>query len=778
MSTIATVEIRLYPQQDEGYPLELTVNHEQQFERGYLSADSLPWVASGSPETDGRKLFDWLLADPVISYAWAEIRGHYPQRRLLWRIDAAAPELHTIPWELLREAAADGSAKFLAATDSTPFSRYLAGTWQAGQPILQRPLKMLALVANPENLADYQLNPIDVEAEIALLKAAIADSEVDLTVLEAATLPALEAELRKGYHLLHVVAHGLSNKKSGEAALLLSEANNQVDLVTDHRLAEMLARQLADSGPQPDDKLRLVFLAACQSATVSGQAFSGLAQAVVQAGVPAVLAMQDVVTVETARTFSQRFYERLLAHGQVDVASNEARSTLLTEQQAGAAIPVLFMRLREGQLFEFAPPESTAPASPASGVTIGAVGGDISGNIAGGDIHQEIHHHHYAAPPQSIGSHPPAIDPMTSLEPNLYRQLQETLLRCDVMQTHRSLKAIFVDSRLALWRNHLPEANSVFERVQTVIDIFTDKTDAAGDPALVLLLQVLQDQTPTGDHLHHELGQLVKDVQQVMARLRQAQVTLGESVESISPPAHLPFEPETILIPAGSFWMGDDGDSVASPRHQVTLPDYRIGKYPVTNEQYWEFVKDTGHTAPKVNWMGRKPRKNKLNHPVVEMSWHDAEAYCRWLRDKTGRHYRLPSEAEWEKAARGPDDSSIYPWGDDWIAERCNYDSGKTTSVEAYPSQNDYGCYDMVGNVREWTQTLWGSDLDETEFPYPWANDQREALETADQYSRAYRIYRGGSCDDEQSQLRCSARDWYALDIRNKYCGFRVVEEL
>lgn len=771
MSTIATVEIRLYPPQDGGYPLELTVNHEQQFERGYLVADNLPWVASGNPETDGRKLFDWLLADPIIAHAWAEIRGRHPQRRLLWRIDAAAPELHAIPWELLREAAADGSAKFLAATDSTPFSRYLTGAMPAGRPILQRPLKMLALIANPDNLADYQLNPIDVAAETALLKAAVADSEVELTVLKAATLPALEAELRNGYHLLHVVAHGLSNKKSGEAALLLSEVNNQVELVTSHRLAEMLARQLADSGPQPDDKLRLVFLAACQSAThrsrsksastsspdvtpatVSGQAFSSLAQAVVQAGVPAVLAMQDVVTVETARTFSQRFYERLLAHGQVDVASNEARSTLLTEQQAGAAIPVLFMRLRDGLLFEFAPPETAVPAPPARGVTIGGVAGDISGNIAGGDI---IIHHHYAAPPQSIGSHPPAIDLMTTLEPNLYRQLQEILLRCDVMQSHRSLTAIFVDSRLTPWRNHLPEANSVFERVQTVIETFIDKTNAAGENGLLLLLQVLQDNTPTGDQLHHELGQLVKDVQQTMDRLRQAQATLGEAVENISAPARLSFEPETILIPAGPFWMGDDDDPLAAPRHQVEPPDYFMGKYPVTVAQYAEFLKQTPEQPePKSGWFLRQPDESlatKLDHPVVQVSEADALAYCAWLNEQSGHSYRLPTEAEWEKAARGTDERR-YPWGNEWQANCCNAEGEETTPVDAFAAGvSPYGCYDMVGNVRELTATEWEDDPNR-------------------------RVQRGGAYQDEIIKLSCVARSPANADSKIKRRGFRIVK--
>lgn len=622
-TSTATVEIRIFASNDDGYPIELTVNHEQEFGRGYLSADALPWVSSGSAEVDGQKLFEWLLADPLTSHAWAEIRGRYPQRRLLLRLDAAAPELHAIPWELLQETASDSPAKFLAALESTPFSRYLAGAMQPGRPILQRPLKMLAVVANPDNLADYKLNPIDVEAEIALLQASVAEAEVELTVLESATLTALEAELKNGYHLLHGVAHGLHNKRSGQSALLLANAENKVDLVTSQQLAEMLARQLADCDSQQEDKLRLVFLAACQSATISEQALSGLAQALVQAGVPAVMAMQDVVTVETARTFSQRFYEQLLQHGQVDLASNEARSALLTGQQVGAAIPVLFMRLRDGQLFELAQPEAiTNPPSTGSRVNIGEVGGDISGNIAGRDI---IIHQHFA------------------------------------------------------------------------------------EPALT----------------------------EVQSR------------------PHLPFEPETVLIPAGPFWLGDDTDPLAAPRHQVELPDYFMGKYPVTVAQYAEFLKQTPEQPePKSGWFLRQPDESlapKLDHPVVQVSEADALAYCAWLSEQSGCSYRLPTEAEWEKAARGTDERH-YPWGNEWQADCCNAEGEETTPVDAFAAGvSPYGCYDMVGNVREWTATEWDDDPNR-------------------------RVQRGGAYQDEVIKLSCVARSPANADSKIKRRGFRIVK--
>jgi formylglycine-generating enzyme required for sulfatase activity len=243
----------------------------------------------------------------------------------------------------------------------------------------------------------------------------------------------------------------------------------------------------------------------------------------------------------------------------------------------------------------------------------------------------------------------------------------------------------------------------------------------------------------------------------------------------------LPFEPETTLIPAGAFLMGSpEGENVPEyevPQHEVELPAYRIGIYPVTNEQYAEFVKEAKHPAPqKVGWFGQNPPKDKLDHPVVGVSWYDALAYCQWLSEKTGRAYRLPTEAEWEKAARGAD-GRVYPWGDEWETDRCNCSSSDTTAVTAYPSgRSPYVCYDMVGNVWEWTSTLWGDDWKRPDFSYPYqAKDGREDLE-ADM--TIHRVFRGGSFEDEVSKLRCSTRRWYAPDHTDKARGFRVVLEI
>jgi iron(II)-dependent oxidoreductase len=166
---------------------------------------------------------------------------------------------------------------------------------------------------------------------------------------------------------------------------------------------------------------------------------------------------------------------------------------------------------------------------------------------------------------------------------------------------------------------------------------------------------------------------------------------------------------DLILIPAGPFLIGGDEVEDASPQHEVTLPAFKIGQYPVTNAQYRRFVEATGR-----KWRsdaGRRPEK--ANCPAVEVTWHEARAYCEWLtglwRSKgkvtADEIVRLPTEAEWEKAARGAG-GRVYPWGDEWDETKCNTrETGlrDTSPVGIFPDgASPYGCLDMAGNVWEW----------------------------------------------------------------------------
>lgn len=341
------LEIRILEKQAQGYPVEITFSGEQEFPRGFLDDSQLPWQPGSSSTADGERLFNWLFSDASLKTAWSEVRGQNPQRRIRLRIDTTAPELHAVPWELLREMTPNQPAQHLAATADTPLSRYLAGQWRQGRPAIERPLKMLIAIANPSDLSAYNLDPIDSQQERTLIQTALAQvptEQLQLTILPApVTLSSLEQALQQDYHILHIVAHGYITRNK-QAVIYLENEQNQVDIVPAARLAEMLGRI--------NSPLRLIYLASCQTAAASlADAFRGVAPALIGAGIPAVLAMQDKVPVATAREFTQIFYQQLLKHGQIDLASNLARAALLTANLPGAATPVLFMRLRTGLLF-------------------------------------------------------------------------------------------------------------------------------------------------------------------------------------------------------------------------------------------------------------------------------------------------------------------------------------------------------------------------------------------------------------------------------------------
>ena len=260
--------------------------------------------------------------------------------------------------------------------------------------------------------------------------------------------------------------------------------------------------------------------------------------------------------------------------------------------------------------------------------------------------------------------------------------------------------------------------------------------------------------------------------------------TIPEAVRPTVMERSQPFEPEMILIPAGEFLMGSDPrkDKYArdyeQPQHTLYLPDYYLAKTPVTNAQYAAFVQATGHRQPG-RWKGGKPPRGKGDHPVLCVSWHDAVAYCNWLAEVTGKPYRLPSEAEWEKGARGSD-GRIYPWGNQWDVGRCNADEGRswdTTPVGAYPQgASPYGLLDMAGNVWEWTRSLWGESLKRPSFKYPY--DPADGREDLDAPGVVLRVLRGGPFDDYRWAVRCACRFRVAPNLFGWNGGFRVVVAL
>jgi len=246
------------------------------------------------------------------------------------------------------------------------------------------------------------------------------------------------------------------------------------------------------------------------------------------------------------------------------------------------------------------------------------------------------------------------------------------------------------------------------------------------------------------------------------------------------------FEPQMVQIPAGEFQMGTGDEEIQwllentdwakewqekgwfsweRPQHSVDLPAFEIGRYPVMNSEYRAFVRDTEHRPPP-HWEGDAYPEEMGDHPVVNVSWHDAVAYCQWLSEKTRRNYRLPTEAEWEKAARG-EHGREWPWGNEFDPQKANTSEsgpGTTTPVGQYSAAGDspHGAADMAGNVWEWCSTL------ERDYPYQ-PDDGREDLD-----AEGSRELRGGSWSVDQYRARCAGRGRHRTGFHRDYLGFRV----
>jgi len=264
---------------------------------------------------------------------------------------------------------------------------------------------------------------------------------------------------------------------------------------------------------------------------------------------------------------------------------------------------------------------------------------------------------------------------------------------------------------------------------------------------------------------------------------------------------------EMVLIPPGEFTMGtpegSDGFPDEHPERRVYLSGYLIDRFEVTNQAYAAFVHATGHRAPENSnraatlWVNNQPLSGIEQHPVVNVSWIDADAYCRWV----GK--RLPTEAEWEKAARGTD-GRRYPWGDEWNFTMSNsasywaqrtieFTSGAdwdafwvkgegariakekgiqgevlTMPVDSFPhSVSPYGLFGMAGNAAEWVQDWYDP------------NYYRQALlsDPSGPSRGAIKAMRGGSWLKPAASLRTSDRDWGTMDSRPSGTGFRCAKD-
>ena len=252
--------------------------------------------------------------------------------------------------------------------------------------------------------------------------------------------------------------------------------------------------------------------------------------------------------------------------------------------------------------------------------------------------------------------------------------------------------------------------------------------------------------------------------------------------------------PPAVRIPAGEFIMGsDDTEEDERPSHRVYLDEFYIGVHPVTNDEYARFVQETRHPSPAIRvlplivrrdqqhifrelaapfvWTDGLPPRDRQQHPVVLVTAEDAIAYCAWLRARSGKPFRLPTESEWEKAARGGLEHQRFPWGNDFDPTRANHLSDPelkpqhgTEEVGQY-APNGYQLFDMAGNVWEWVSDWYAPDY----------YARAQYLNPPGPDAGQLRLVRGGSwVNHDVDFFRCGYRHQVPGDSYSYSMGFRV----
>lgn len=239
-------------------------------------------------------------------------------------------------------------------------------------------------------------------------------------------------------------------------------------------------------------------------------------------------------------------------------------------------------------------------------------------------------------------------------------------------------------------------------------------------------------------------------------------ISAGNALGRIGDPRTDALAPRLCRIPEGRFWMGTDESEVAplarrwgvpeawieksTPRREVELDAFEIGVHPVTEIEWARFLAETGVDETPAHWAGGEPSRACLNHPLHGASWRAVLLYTEWLSERTGSPFRVPTEAEWERAARGTD-ARAHPWGETFSAARCNTREGGiggTTPVGVYPDgASPCGALDMAGNVEELVADLYQ--------PYPGSKFR-------DPDHGSYRMTRGGVWTLDGDLARCDRR--------------------
>ncbi len=279
--------------------------------------------------------------------------------------------------------------------------------------------------------------------------------------------------------------------------------------------------------------------------------------------------------------------------------------------------------------------------------------------------------------------------------------------------------------------------------------------------------QKLQEQIDSQEMRRIDMARRLDSAQKQMVEMQDRQDELDREMQTLEEQRQkaLPGANKRLMVhvPSGPFTMGgrdEESPRAERPAHTVFLNDYYIARFPTTNQEYREFVQCTGHRIP-IHWQRGTFPTGTGKHPVVNVSWTDAAAFAKW------RGARLPTEAEWEKAARG-DDERPYPWGPRFTeGERCNGNNqvGMTTPVDEFPEgRSEYGVWDLCGNAYEWCHDFYDEEYYKNS---PTTNPKGPE-------GGQERVVRGGCYMESRAGLRATHREGVVEVTTRDTIGFRI----
>jgi formylglycine-generating enzyme required for sulfatase activity/CHAT domain-containing protein len=715
-------------------PSEFTQALTRSISRGSTTPSDIYLQATKTLQQFGAALFDAFFQKEVRDlYIQSWTQANVMGKILCIKLRLQDAELANLPWELLYDTQ---KQKFVCLLNETTLVRFPEAPIPSLVLRVSPPLCILGMVAAPKDLPELNVEKEKQNVEQAL-KELITWGMVKLEWVQGQTFEALGEILgRQQWHIFHFIGHG------GPGQVFFVKPDTQeMDGVSADDLANLLARHAS---------LRMVFLNACDGAKSDeanrGDIFSSTAGTIIRGGIPAVVAMQYSISDVAAVKLARRFYESLAKGLAVDVAMNNVRMELQQQRSAEWAIPALYNRAQDGILFQ---PQQNLLLSALTRVkpllkdrrwVWGGLAGLVIVAVLIGGI-------------------------------ALASKIQKP--------TPTLMAAIPTDTPLAATNTDLPPI--VPTSTYTVIPAPTDTP--VTKPSL----------TPTAKASHTHTPTLSEPTDTHTPKPPSTQTpTATEPPTITSTPTVTPLASSIsdhdipmVLITAGPFTMGSNkGRPEERPAHQVTLSDYYMDLYEVSNKAYRSCIQagacknPRDKTSPSHSDYFTNPKYD--NYPVINVTWEQADTFCKW------RGGQLPTEAQWEKAASGPK-GSLYPWGNsvsgnagdfaNFCDKNCTYgapdsrfDDGyeDLAPVDAYPEGvSPYGIYNMAGNVWEWVADYYDAGY----------YAKSPAVDPLGPDSGTVRILRGGGWHLSLVDLNTIRRTSNSPTLYNDYIGFRCVRK-